>query len=105
MTILVAVIPLHDETGVILSNVFLRLRRAVFDHKSYLVFAGGDGASPNITAWEIVKSKSSGDARTILRNDTDADQLSFNYAGGGGRTTGRASSATPSGTSSISTAS
>ena len=47
---LVAVIPIHDETGVIISNVYLELRRLIFARGSWLVFGGGDGAVPNLVA-------------------------------------------------------
>ena len=39
---LVSVIPIHDETGLIISNVYLELRQLIFARGSWLVFGGGD---------------------------------------------------------------
>ena len=78
---LVAVIPIHDETGVIISNVYLELRRLIFARGSWLVFGGGDGAVPNLEAWRIVSSKSKGDQNTVLSDVEDDADLPFWSAG------------------------
>lgn len=64
---LIALVPLNSESGVLISKVVLEVRRLVFARKSWLVFAGGDGASPVREAWRLVKLESKGDANTDLR--------------------------------------
>ena len=73
----IAVVPLNEETGKIIANVFLELRRLCFEKGSWLIFAGGDGASPNRDAWKIIKGKSSGDKTPLFEKVKTAEELPF----------------------------
>ena len=73
----IAVVPLNEETGKIIANVFLELRRLCFEKGSWLIFAGGDGASPNRDAWKIIKGKSSGDKTPLFEKVKKAEELPF----------------------------
>ena len=55
---LMAIIPLSNETGQLISEVVLRLRDLFFARGWFLVFGGGDGAAANLDAWRRVKSHS-----------------------------------------------
>ena len=73
----IAVVPLNEETGKIIANVFLELRRLCFEKGSWLIFAGGDGASPNRDAWKIIKGKSPGDKTPLFEKVKKAEELPF----------------------------
>jgi hypothetical protein len=79
--ILVAILPINEETGVLISTIFFLLRRILFDLGSWLIFAGGDGAKCNLEAWKLVKAKSAGDATTLLGNVEEPDELPFFFSG------------------------
>ena len=66
LSVLVAIIPINEETGEIISACYFALRRLIFKHKSWLIWAGGDGAEQNQKAWKIVERKSKGEATTLL---------------------------------------
>ena len=51
---LISIIPVHSETGELISEIFLRLRELLFrPHNCYLVFGGGDGTKANVEAWRL----------------------------------------------------
>ena len=75
---LISIIPVHSETGDLISEIFLRLRDLLFrPHNCYLVFGGGDGAKANVGAWRLVKLKSSGGSETLLGSVAEPEQLPF----------------------------
>ena len=43
--ILVAIMPINEETGSLIAEVFLTLRDKIYSKGSFLVFGGGDGTS------------------------------------------------------------
>ena len=74
---LMAIIPLSNETGQLISEVVLRLRDLFFARGWFLVFGGGDGAAANLDAWRRVKSHSTGSSQTLLRDVWYAWELPF----------------------------
>ena len=78
---LISLVPLNSESGVLISKVVLETRRLVFNRGSWLVFAGGDGASPVREAWRLVKLESKGDATTDLRLVERVVDLPFSWSG------------------------
>ena len=78
---LISLVPLNSETGVLLSKAVLKVRRLVFNRGSWLIFAGGDGASPVREAWRLVGLESKGDATTDLRRVERVGDLPFAWSG------------------------
>ena len=81
LSVLVAIIPINEETGEIISACYLALRRLIFKHNSWLIWAGGDGAEQNQKAWKIVELKSKGDATTLLADVKKVEDLPFFWSG------------------------
>ena len=79
--ILVAILPINEETGSLIAEVFLTLRDKIYSKGSFLVFAGGDGARSNLNAWDIVEKRSNGDETTKLSDTETSSDLPFFSSG------------------------
>ena len=78
-SVCLAVIPLVSETGPTIANIILHVRQLVFSQGGWLIYAGGDWASANRTAFTIVKSQSLGNESTRLDAVENAVSLPFYY--------------------------